>query len=103
VSVTPKKVIRTATPAISQGKRRHSEALSEFRAPFLNGAQRSVNRKVQGSNPWFGAQPEYKLRRFRGRLKRLTTTAQQPLKRGVRRDHGINGRYPPIVSVQPAR
>jgi len=23
--------------------------------PFLNGAQRSVNRKVQGSNPWSGA------------------------------------------------
>jgi len=44
--------IRTATPAINHGNRRHSEAPSEFGALFLNGAQRSVNRKVQGSNPW---------------------------------------------------
>ena len=49
---------RTATPAINDGKWRHSAALSEIRAVFLNGAQRSVNRKVQGSNPWSGAKPE---------------------------------------------
>ncbi len=48
-------VVRTATPAINRGKWRHSVALSEFEAPFLNGVQRSVNRKVQGSNPWSGA------------------------------------------------
>jgi hypothetical protein len=35
--------------------------LSEFQAPFLNGVQRSVNRKVQGSNPWSGAKTELKL------------------------------------------
>src|SRR6266849_2431532 len=45
----------TATAAVNRGKRRHSAALSEFEAPRLNGAQRSVNRKVQGSNPWSGA------------------------------------------------
>jgi hypothetical protein len=37
---------------------RHSAALSELRLPFINRAQRSVNRKVQGSNPWSGAKPE---------------------------------------------
>ena len=45
----------TATPAISRATRRHPAALSEFELAFLNGAQRSVNRKVQGSNPWSGA------------------------------------------------
>jgi len=35
-------------------------SLSELRAPFLNGAQRSVNRKVQGSNPCPGAKSVYK-------------------------------------------
>jgi len=34
---------------------RYSAAHSEFMTLFLNGAQRSVNRKVQGSNPWSGA------------------------------------------------
>src|SRR5260370_28723426 len=46
---------RTATPAINDGKWRHSAALSEIRAVFLNGEERSVNRKVQGSNTWSGA------------------------------------------------
>jgi|SRR5712692_2843991 len=50
--------IHTATPAINGGKRRHSAALSELGAPFLNGVHRSVNRKVQGSNPWSGAKSE---------------------------------------------
>jgi len=39
--------------------RRYSAARSEFGAPFLNGAQKSVNRKVQGSNPCSGAKPVY--------------------------------------------
>jgi len=30
-------------------------ARSEFGTLFLNGLHRSVNRKVQGSNPWSGA------------------------------------------------
>ncbi len=34
-------------------------------------------------------------------MKPLTTTALQPLNRGLRRDREISGRYPPIVSVQP--
>src|SRR5712692_11151512 len=46
---------RTATPVINRAKRRHSVALSELGTPFPNGRQRSVNRKVQGSNPWSGA------------------------------------------------
>jgi len=48
-------VFRTATPVINRAKRRHSVALSELGTSFLNGAQRAVNRKVQGSNPWSGA------------------------------------------------
>ncbi len=46
---------RTATPAINRGKCRHVVALSEFEQPVLNGLQRSVNRKVRGSNPRSGA------------------------------------------------
>jgi len=57
----PPPVFRTATPAINRGKRRHSAALSEFRPLFLNGMQRSVNRKVQGSNPWSGAKTELEI------------------------------------------
>jgi len=55
---------RTATPTINDGKWRHSAALSEIRAVFLNGEQRSVNRKVQGSNPWSGAKFVYDFRQF---------------------------------------
>ncbi len=54
--------IRTATPATNGGKWRYPAALSEFRPPFLNGVQRSVNRKVQGSNPWSGANFEFENR-----------------------------------------
>ena len=39
---------------MNHGKCWSSAALSEFRAPFLTEAGRSVNRKVQGSNPWSG-------------------------------------------------
>ena len=46
---------RTATPVINRANWWHSMTLSELRSPFLNGAQRSVNRKVQGSNPCPGA------------------------------------------------
>ncbi len=51
--------LRTATPVANGANRRHSAALSEFEPPFLNGVQRSVNRKVQGSNPCSGAKSEY--------------------------------------------
>ncbi len=50
---------RTATPAINHGKWRHSAARGEFEPPILNGLLRSVNRKVQGSNPWSGANCMY--------------------------------------------
>jgi hypothetical protein len=53
--------IFTATPATNGGKWRHSAALSELGPPFLNGVQRSVNRKVQGSNPCSGAKSEFDL------------------------------------------
>jgi hypothetical protein len=46
----------------NHGKRRHSAALSEFEPRFLNGVQRSVNRKVQGSNPWSGANCKFEIR-----------------------------------------
>jgi hypothetical protein len=42
--------------AVANGvKGRYSPALSEFGPQFLNMMQRSVNRKVQGSNPCSGA------------------------------------------------
>jgi len=40
---------------MNDDNRRHSAPLSEFEPLFLNVMQRSVNRKVQGSNPWSGA------------------------------------------------
>ena len=51
--------IRAATRTIKAGKRRHPVVLSEIETPFLNGPQRSVNRKVQGSNPCSGAKSEF--------------------------------------------
>jgi hypothetical protein len=51
----PRWLFATATRALNGGNRRHWAALSEFESPFLNERQRSVNRKVQGSNPWSGA------------------------------------------------
>ena len=53
---------RTATPVINNGKWCYSVALSEFAPAFLNGAQRSVNRKVQGSNPCPGANCKFEMR-----------------------------------------
>jgi hypothetical protein len=38
---------RAATRATHRDKWRHATTLSEFKPPFLNGEQRSVNRKVQ--------------------------------------------------------
>ena len=55
----------TATPAAQGGKSWHAAASSEFRLAFLNGAQRSVNRKVQGSNPCPGAKSDLKFREVR--------------------------------------
>ena len=49
-----------ATPATYRDISRHVAALSEFGLRFLNGRRRSVNRKVQGSSPWPGANFEYK-------------------------------------------
>src|SRR5712692_30853 len=48
-------VVHKATHVANRGDWRHSPTLSEFRPRFLNGVERSVNRKVQGSNPWSGA------------------------------------------------
>jgi hypothetical protein len=52
---------RTATPVVNRGNWWYSAAFSEFRHLFLNGAQRSVNRKVQGSNPCPGANSEFEV------------------------------------------
>src|SRR5260370_40131524 len=54
--------LRTATPVANGVIWWHSTACSEFGSPLLNGLQRSVNRKVQGSNPWSGAKSELKTR-----------------------------------------
>ncbi len=51
-------VFRTATPVANGGNWRYSAARSEFESLVLNGVQRSVNRKVQVSNPWSGAKSE---------------------------------------------
>jgi hypothetical protein len=48
-----------ATPATNRAKWWYSAALSEFESPLLNGPQLSVNRKVQGSNPWSGASLQF--------------------------------------------
>jgi hypothetical protein len=64
----------TATQVINRAKRRYSVALSEFEPLFLNGEQRSVNRKVQGSNPCPGAKSEYE---FRLPVNYFLTAAQQ--------------------------
>jgi hypothetical protein len=50
---------RTATQVANDDTLRYTAALSEFRPAFLNGVQRSVNRKVQGSNPWSGASSSF--------------------------------------------
>jgi hypothetical protein len=46
---------RTATLVISSVKWRYPAVRSESRSRFMNGLLRSVNRKVQGSNPCSGA------------------------------------------------
>ena len=50
---------RTATPMENRDTWRHSAAFGEFRSRFLNGPGRSVNRKVQGSNPCSGASSSF--------------------------------------------
>ncbi len=72
---------RTATPAINRGKRRHSAARGEYESPFLNGMQRSVNRKVRGSNPRSGAKSEYEIC---GAVNYSLTAVQQPYSNGAR-------------------
>jgi hypothetical protein len=57
--------LATATPATNGGKWRYPAALCEFRRPSLNGAQRSVNRKDQGSNPWSGAKFTFEIESVR--------------------------------------
>src|SRR2546426_8537510 len=51
-------LICTATPMASGDIWRHSVAVGGFAPAILNGLQRSVNRKVQGSNPCSGANVE---------------------------------------------
>ena len=69
VAESDRVVLRTATPMTNSGNWRYSAALGEFTTSFLNGAQRSVNRKVQGSNPWSGAKSEYKNRLWAPRVR----------------------------------
>ena len=45
------KPLRTATAVPNRANWWHPVLLSEFRPTFPNGQQRSVNHKVQGSNP----------------------------------------------------
>jgi hypothetical protein len=54
--------IRTATPATSCANCCHSAVLGEYESPFLNVVHRSVNRKVQGSNPCSGAKSDVQVR-----------------------------------------
>jgi len=51
--------IRTATPATSCANGCYSAVLGEYESRFLNRSHRSVNRKVQGSNPCSGAKSEF--------------------------------------------
>ena len=51
----PDALSRTATWAKNGAEARYSAALREYKALFLSGPSRSVNRKVQGSNPGSGA------------------------------------------------
>src|SRR5450759_831015 len=69
----------TATPALNGANWWQSALLSVFRVPFLNVAQRSVNRKVQGSNPCPGAKSDLESCLAADLSTVLTTTA-----RGVR-------------------
>ena len=52
-------------------------SLTELRAPFPNGLQRSVNRKVQGSNPCSGAKSELKSGTDGAPLQFTTSTLHQ--------------------------
>ena len=53
-------------------------ALGEFGPPFLDGRRRSVNRKVQGSNPWSGAKSKFESD-VGGGLPRARTSFVHPL------------------------
>jgi hypothetical protein len=54
----PIRRFRTATLVANRANWWYSLPLGEFGILFMNGAQRSVNRKVQGSNPCPGAKTE---------------------------------------------
>src|ERR1700693_6253951 len=58
----PAESLHTAMRLANQGNWRHSTALGGFSGGISNGPQRSVNRKVQGSNPCSGAKSELKSR-----------------------------------------
>src|SRR5580700_8784590 len=60
-------VFCTATPTLNDVIRWYSALLSVFGPSFLNGVQRSVNRKVQGSNPCPGANSPFCLAKGPGR------------------------------------
>src|ERR1700674_4804019 len=60
-------VFRTATPKRSRANWCYSIPLGEFEPAFLSGLQRSVNRKVQGSNPCPGANSPFCLAKVAGR------------------------------------
>src|SRR6266542_3494252 len=74
----PKAPSRKATWVLNHETRRHSAARGEYEPRFLNGQQRSVNRKVQGSNPCPGASFRIKRRRVSLYVRCwLTATVQQ--------------------------
>lgn len=47
ISTATQAHVRTATLVVNDSQLRHSATHSEYRPQFLNGRQRSVNRKVQ--------------------------------------------------------
>jgi hypothetical protein len=65
---------RTAAPVANGDSWRHSAALSEFRPGFLNGPQRSINRKVQSSNLCPGAKFVFENGGIAWRVHELTAT-----------------------------
>ena len=80
----PHGLVRTATRVANSANWRFLAALSEYEVAFLNGPNRSVNRKVQGSNPCSGATHtcsgatfEFGMIFLRAVVTRLTTTALQ--------------------------
>jgi len=97
--------IHTATPATSGGKSRYSAALGDYGKSFLNGPRRSVNRKVQGSNPWSGANPEYEISVAQGCVvanssNRIAAVQQRHVKIGCK-DMACRSQSDQLSSFQP--